>query len=265
VDQLARWTYFDGNALTRLWDWYTEVHPDGQTGDPREASPFARAVMSDFVLDEILTHPISDAYKKHLLLLTIFPDVPVLVPLDSADLAAAQIHRDVLLRPADFLSGAVGTRLLALAGQPDALRGLATDIANKQSRIDADAARGSQYVPKQLRVPFDEAVAVAIAVRRLDPTSSARDFFDLCMSLYSFEATRFIDRPANERKGASRLLNQQIDYYHLTYLPFVDEFVTDDTVLARTAADLVRIFGLSTDVHTTTSYLSAWMREQLLT
>lgn len=76
------------------------------------------------------------------------------------------------------------------------------------------------------------------------------------MSLYSFEATRFIDRPANEQKGASRLLNQQIDYYHLTYLPFVDEFVTDDTVLARTAADLVRIFGLSTDVHTTTSYLT---------
>ena len=25
MDQLARWTYFDGNALTRLWDWYTEV------------------------------------------------------------------------------------------------------------------------------------------------------------------------------------------------------------------------------------------------
>lgn len=78
--------------------------PTGRRATLEKASPFARAVMSDFVLDEILTHPISDAYKKHLLLLTIFPDVPVLVPLDSADLAAAQIHRDVLLRPADFLS-----------------------------------------------------------------------------------------------------------------------------------------------------------------
>lgn len=21
------WIYFDGNAITKLWDWYTEVHP----------------------------------------------------------------------------------------------------------------------------------------------------------------------------------------------------------------------------------------------
>jgi hypothetical protein len=261
---LARWTYFDGNALTWLWDWYTEVHPEGQTGDAREASPFAHAVISDFVVDEIVTHQISDAYKKHVLLLAIFPDIPVLVSLESADLAAAQSHRELLLRPADFLAKVVTTRLLALAGHPEALRGLAEDIANKQSRIDADAARAIDYAPKHQRVPFDEAVTAAIQAQRLDPKHSAFDFFQLCTTLYSLEMRRFIDRSNRERKGASRSLNQQIDHYHLTYLPFVDEFVTNDAVLARTAADLVRIVGLQTVVHTTSSYLNEWLRGQLL-
>lgn len=260
----TKWTYFDGNALTWLWDWYTEVHPDGSTGAAREASPFAHAVISDFVIDEIVTNQIGNAYKKHLVLLTIFSDIPVLVSLESADLAAAQTDRELLLRPVDFLANVVATRSLALAGHPEALRGLAEDIANKQNRISADMTRAIEYAPKRQRVPFDEAVAAVIQARRLDPRHSAHDFFQLCTTLYDLETKRFIDRPAHERKGPKRLLNQQIDHYHLTYLPFVDEFVTEDVVLARTAADLVRLVGLPTVVHTTSSYLREWMRAQLL-
>ena len=84
------------------------------------------------------------------------------------------------------------------------------------------------------------------------------------MSLYTFEVTRLIDRPARDRKGASRLLNQQIDYYHLSYLPFVDEFVTNDVVLAETASSLILMFGLHVAVHTAAVYRSNWIRQRLL-
>jgi hypothetical protein len=260
----TKWIYFDGNALTWLWDWYTEVRQEARTGAAREASPFAHAVISDFVIDEIVTNQIGNAYKKHLALLAIFPDIPVLVSLESADLAAAQTDRELLVRPADFLAKVVATRSLAVAGHPEALHGLAEDIANKQDRINADKTRAIEYASKRQRVPFDEAVAAVIQARRLDPRHSAHDFFQLCTMLYDLETKRFIDRPAHERKGAGRLLNQQIDHYHLTYLPFVDEFVTGDVVLARNATDLVRLVGLQTVVHATSSYLSEWMREQLL-
>ena len=258
------WAYFDGNAITQLWDWYTEVKVEGRTGDPRDATPFADTVLSDFVLDEIITNPITDAYKKHLLLLMIYPDIPILRALESMDLSEAQRSREVLLRPPEYLKNAIGSRTLALVGHQEGLDALASDMANKQARIDQDAVRSSQYVTKDQRVSFDAAVMHAVSIGNLQPGASARDFFDLCMTLYSYEVHRYIDRPSSERKGGRRLLNQQIDFYHLSYLPFVEVFITNDTVLGRAAADLIRIYCLPVEVETAETYLSKWIRRQLM-
>jgi hypothetical protein len=223
-------------------------------------------VLSDFSLDEIITNPVDNVYKKHLLLLMIFPDIPVLRSLDTVDFAAAEADRNVLLRPTDYLSSTFSTRTLAMVGAPEALRGLQSDIANKHSRIQADVASSLaiQYVPKGQRVNFGTAVAALVQTRSLNPAQSAADFFELCKLLFQLDVSRLIDRPSSDRKGPSRLLNQQIDYYHLSYLPFVDAFVTDDNVLRQMASELRTTFLPSRKIHTVESYRSAWNRRQLM-
>ncbi len=238
------WIYFDGNAITALWDWHTAVHPHGKTGDSRERTPFQHAVLSDFSLSEIITNPIDNAYLKHVVFLTIFPDLPVLRPLDGLDIGAAQRDRSLILNPPDFLPGVIPTRLLAAAGHPEAVRAHEQDLAGKQKRIQEDiaAAAGQEYVPVHLRKPLGEVIDEVVALRGLRPSQSAVDFFELCKHLFGCERTRYIDRPTGDRKTARRYLNLQIDYYHLSYLPFVDGFVTDDAVLRDTATDLVGRF-----------------------
>ena len=260
------WAYFDGNAITKLWDWYTYVHPDGQTGDPRGASPFQHAVISDYGLDEIVTNPIGNAYVMHVHFLTIFPDIPVLQSLNIVDIPAAQADRTILLRPADYIQTSIGGRWLALVGHPEAVAALEQDVGRKQARIkaDIDAAVGKRYVPKEFRVPFSDAIAMTAAQRGLDPAASAHDFFALCEVLYSYEVSRFIDRPSRERKGPSRQLNQQIDHYHLSYLPFVDAFVTDDVVLHQMAKELGASYYPNVEIDDVDSYLEKWIRRKLL-
>lgn len=217
-------------------------------------------------MDEIVTNPISNAYAKHLVLLTIFPDIPVMQALNLVDIPVALANRALLLRPADYLQNSIGGRLLALLGHADSRAALEHDIENKQARIRADvaAAVGRQYVSKPHRVPLADAVAIASASRGLDPTNSAQDFLELCQLLYSYEVNRFIDRPSSERKGPSRQLNQQIDHYHLSYLPFVDGFVTDDAVLHEMAAFLAAAYHPGVEVDSVTSYHEKWIRAKLL-
>ena len=260
------WVYFDGNAVSRLWDWHTEIHPEGKTGGPRSATPFQHAVLSDYSLDEILTIPIGNAYQKHLLLLTVFPDMPVLRALNVVDIPVVQAKRAELLRPAGYTENSVCGPLLALHGHAASVRARANDIENKHARIraDVDAAAGRQHVPKRFRVPFGTAVAMAVETHGLNPAGSAKDFLELCLVLYSFEISRFIDRPSSERKGPSRQLNQLIDHYHLAYLPFVDTFVTDDVVLRQMASDLAAAYRPTVEVESVTSYHEKWIRQKLL-
>ena len=105
------WVYLDGNAISALWDWHTEVTVEGKTGDPRDASPFQYAVLSDYSLDEIVTTKVSNSYKKHLMLLTIYPDIPVLRALEHVDVDAAQLDRSTLLYPPEFVGQVAGKRI----------------------------------------------------------------------------------------------------------------------------------------------------------
>lgn len=155
--------------------------------------------------------------------------------------------------------------MLAVAGDAQSIADLETDIENKQARIRADiaAATGKNYVPPASRAPIEEVIEVGIAMRGWNPSKSAKDFFELCKYLHGCEVTRYIDRPSSERKGASRILNQQIDYYHLSYLPFVQAFVTNDAVLRETAQKLAKMFYPEVEIHDVASYHSKWMRDRL--
>lgn len=260
-----KWIYFDGNAVTALWDWHTKTAKEGKTGDPRSESPFEHAVLSDYSLDELITLPVGNAFKKHLLLLTIYPDIPVLLPIEQVDLNQAMSDRNLLLHEANFLSSVANLRARALIGDPVAVDGLAVDIENKRRRIRSDvkSAQGSKHVPAEMRVELDVAIDLTTESKKLNPRDSASDFLALCKTLYGFEITRFIDRSARTRKGPSRNLNQQIDYYHLAYLPFVDGFVSNDKTLIDIARVLCDRFLPRVQVWDVDSYHRHWIRERL--
>ena len=112
-------------------------------GDPRAATPFADAVLSDFVLDEIITNPIDNSYLKHLLLLIIYPDIPILRALESVDLREAQRNRSLLIRPPEYLKNAVDARTLAMCGNPEALLKHSPPI----SRTSRSASRRIRHGP----------------------------------------------------------------------------------------------------------------------
>lgn len=259
------WVYFDGNAASTLWDWHTKVTGEGQTGDSRSESPFSNAVLSDFALDEMISIPVSNAFKKHLALLTIFPDIPVLLPLEQVDINDAEHDRSILVRESNFLPSVAGLRARALIGDLMAVSSLEQDIDNKKGRIAADvtAAQSRMHVQKPQRIDLEQAIALAVREANLEPGSSSVDFFKLCKRLYEFEISRLIDRPSAERKGASRQLNQQIDYYHLSYLPFVNGFVTDDRTLRSTALVLSEQFHPSTSIYSVDEYHRSWIRNRL--
>lgn len=125
-----RWAYLDGNAVSRLWDWHTTVTDQGQTGDPRSSSPFEEAVLSEYSLAELVTTTNDNALKKHLVLLTIFPDIPVLRCIEGLDLRQIETDRDLLLLPTTFLRNLTGLRLAAMAGHSEAAAALTQDLAH---------------------------------------------------------------------------------------------------------------------------------------
>ena len=84
-----------------------------------------------------------------------------------------------------------------------------------------------------------------------------------CKRLYEFEISRLVDRLSTERKGASRHLNQQIDFYHLSYIPFVDGFVTNDKALRSTALVLTERFRPLTSIYSVDEYHRSWIRDRL--
>ncbi len=223
-------------------------------------------MLSDYSLDEILTIPIGNAYQKHLLLLTVFPDMPVLRALNVVDIPVVQAEESrELLQPAGYTENSVCGRLLALHGRK---RPLELEQTTLRTSTHGSALTSTQRPAGNMFEAVPSAVRHRVAcpdeTHGLNPAGSAKDFLELCLVLYSFEISRFIDRPSSERKGPSRQLNQLIDHYHLAYLPFVDTFVTDDVVLRQMASDLAAAYRPTVEVESVTSYHEKWIRQKLL-
>lgn len=259
--------YVEGHAVTVVWDAYTKANPEGQTGDDMQLSPFADAVLSDYVIDELVTIPVTDnAYRKHVAQLMIFPDVPVLkgsiFQLGKSKLDS--LKYDDAVQPKGY-AGAIGEkRLSALIFQND-LDDLNQDIANKDAgrRQAASLIVDREYVGQGDRLPVRDVITHIITEFELKPQMSNYDFYKLCMYLYAATRDRLIDVPTKYRKGKYDMLNHQIDFYHLSYLPFVDGLVTDDRYLTMVALAVVECLGLDKEIITSKDYYSRSLRNLL--
>jgi len=263
--------YLDGNAVTFLWDSYTTYKREGATGDPIAFSPFKDAVVSEYTLDELITIPISTPYKKHLAFLSIFQDLPVFSSITkfSPEELASATEIDILAAP-EFLKGLVTTRLLALTS-PEYRGYLEQDIQNKATaRLTAELHLKNplggyfDYVDPENRISIRETIAQIISTYKLDPVASPYDFHLLCMHLFVATRDRLIDVPAKYRKGPTKTLSHQIDLYHLSYLPFVEGFVTNDAYLSLVATEVVQYLSLNKKIVSMEEFWTRWIRVHLL-
>lgn len=261
-------TYFDGNALTKLWDWHTSINKEGATGDPLDESPFSESILSIYTLDEFITIPLGNALTKHVVFLTIYPSIGVAKSPDEISFTETEEWRiSKFLLPSDHVSKIAKTRVLALAGVPRAKAALQNDIDNKQKRIDADIKQNKtlpiSYVAQEKRKSLSDVIKLITTKHKLEPAKSYEDYKTLCKRLYEEEVRRSIDRPSKDRKGAKWRLNQQIDFYHLMYLPLVKKFVTDDKYLFDIAKEIVRQFNYNTEVENVAEFKSKWIKSRL--
>jgi hypothetical protein len=271
IPENAEVYYVEGHAATVLWDGYVKYKQEGQSGDDITLSPFANTVVSEYVIDELVTIPVDhNAFKKHVLMLSIFPTLPVTAAitkvtpqqLDVSDLS------DLLLEPG--FAGLVGSkRAAALVSAPD-LADLEQDLKNKEAGRQAaerflqkDAAGNIVYINPPERISIRDAIKRIVDERQLKPRESNYDFHLLCMHLYAATRSRLIDVATRFRKGPSQMLNHQIDFYHLSYLPFVKGFITDDTYLTMVAQELIDYLDLNKEVITGDEFHSRWLRRLL--
>ncbi len=266
--------YLDGNAVSYLWDKYTEYTQDGQTGDDMSLSPFSEAALSVYVIDELLTIPIdsaSNAYKKHLALLTIFPKLPVLKAITQLTPEELnRVHTKELLMPNEFAGQIALKRLLAFAA-PEHRQDLETDLENKKAALEdakrflmRDSSSSIIYVDPQRRITLNEAITRIVTELKLDPKAYPWDFHLLCMHLYVATRNRLITVPGLKiYKGENSMLNAQIDFYHLSYLPFTSGFVTNDKYLNMIANEIVNYFSLAKTIYTCEEYWKLWLHKLL--
>lgn len=266
--------YLDGNAVSYLWDKYTKYTTTGRTGDDIVLSPFSETILSEYVVDEMLTIPIeraSDAYKKHVAFLSIFPYIPVLKSITK--FTKSDFDRNFtkeLLMPREFAGQVAAMRALALV-TPEHRKDLETDVENKNTGIEdakkflnRDSSGSVIYVNSNERIALKQAIAMIIDEQQLNPLSSSYDFHILCMNLFVATRNRLIRVPDMKiYKNEKSTLNSQIDFYHLSYLPYVYGFVTNDKYLNLVAKELVDYLNLDKVVYTSDEYWRYWLHKIL--
>lgn len=235
-------------------------------------SPFSNAVLSDYVVDELLTIPIDsagNAYKKHLALLSIFPNIPIFKSItlfSKENLEKAAISE--LIRPNGFAGQVAANRALALVSDKhlaDLLEGInnkATGLKTAKMFFPRDSFGTISYTEEKNRISISEAITKILSEQKLHPMESAYDFYILCMNLYVATRNRLI-RVGKHKKGENAALNIQIDFYHLSYLPFVSELVTNDHYLREVAEEVINYFRFDKAVKSGQEHVDQWFHDLL--
>lgn len=259
--------YLDSNAVTSLWDKWTTYSPEGRTGDDIKLSPFSIVVLSEYGVAECITIPhTSNAYKKHLCLFSIFPKIRVFKPITIFDQKKPEHDKSSiqeLLNKNDFLGKVAALRTSALL-TTEGRSNLQKDLQHKYEGIQAAALEsfGETASGEDMRLSLDDIIDAICKTHKLSPKESKYDFYQLVMRIYVAKRQKLI-KGINYKK-VERNLNEKIDSYHLSYLPYVRGFVTSDYDLYNIAQTLSKHFDLGVEVLKPDDFWSLWLRNHLL-
>lgn len=255
--------YLDSNAVSALWDLWTNYQNRGQTGDSILRTPFSEVVISDYTLDECLTIQLaSNPYKKHLCMFLIYPQIKIMKPITIFDGKKSEHDASSisdLFHKKDYLQNVIALRASALVTN-EARLSLEKDIENKKQG-EIIAQHFPQFENKcnyADRLSLEDAIRKIIIEKNISPENSKYDFYQLCMNIFVAKRKRAIK--GLEYKNSSRNLNEQIDSYHLSYLPYVQGFVTNDKGMTLLAKALNMYFGLGVKVIDANEYWELWVK-----
>lgn len=284
----SRVVFFDANVFSsgqvkKLWDWHTSVNQLGSSEDPLRDTIFDGVLLPEYTVDELVvfeaTTPAQvNTLKKHLVLLAILKDLPVLKPMVKC-LGLSQVNevepdfRPFLIDDKTQVMRLVTQRLIDLTqGQTSKA---VQDAIDDKKRV-ADLARAHPFaVPTTAVISSDKRsslgdwIAADMKSHAIVGKPTVKAFYELCQRMSEAKRRRVLTPPAgmnakNFYKSADPF-GEHIDFFHINYTPLVSHFVTDDRAVQEIVKALASAGLVSCQVLSSSEYKRNWIRSRLVT
>lgn len=273
--------YLDTNSIINLWKWYQKYNKEGSSKDQNKNNPFNNVLLSSYNIDELITFDPKDdkrlinVLKSNLSFLLIFNKLPVLKgsselinikDIISNDYSECKIDRNkintyLFQRLIDTVSGSL-------------IKQTKEDIEKKAQaqkywyiqQFDP-LTQKLVFTPKDKRKTLQNIIdSIKVKLNLKNPITFTQ-FYNLCMNLYVAKRKKQIISPIksfyNNQKDTKKALNEQYDFYHLTYMFFCKKFVTNDKALLEIAKCLSSNKFVNCEIYTEEEFFKSWLRESL--
>ena len=275
--------YLDTNSIINLWKWYQKYNKEGSSKDQNNNSFFSNVLLSTYNIDELVVFDpkrdkrLMNSLKSNLSFLFIFNELPILQSapeiiklqniVDKNDYIKCQIDRKkvnsyLFQRLTDTITGSL-------------VKQTKNDIEKKeQAQKDWYI---QQFDPLAQRLVFTQADKRKTLQNTIDSIKEKlnlknpitfNQFYHLCMNLYVAKRKKQIIPPIknfySKQKDTKKALNEQYDFYHLTYMFFCNKFVTNDKALLKVAKYLTNNKFVNCQIYTEEEFFKSWLKESLL-
>jgi len=261
--------YFDTNVIIDFWKQYQIPTKKGSSENQRKYTIFSDVVMSEYSVDELINIPIEKKRElvSNLKFILRFSNIPVI--LSSPNIEKRINKKDIVV---DYKNYFVNKAMVnEYAGQrlKEVLSGISTNeipAALKKKKLIKDnwylshqfnpLTRTMRYSNPSDKKSLNEIVSEILIKNNFQKPMSFKDYFKFCMELYISKRDRRIIAPSHNFYKTSKksFLNEQIDFYHLTYAYFADNFVTNDSALLFVAKELQAQALFKANVHNKKEY-----------
>ena len=260
--------YLDSNAVTKLWNDYVRHTGEGSSELDYSLTPFKNAVISEYVLDEMLMVENQDSVKRHAAFITIFQRISLLK-------AITTIIKEGINNPSDFYAPANLASSVAISRLTEVLTGELsgeTKKALEEKQQFAEMCTWYQQGPQEETPRYmqpekreDIRTVIKEILSRIGSANpmNLKMFNLLCMELYVAKRQRKIKKPTGIQfyKANKHTFNDQIDFYHLSYLPLVNTFISGDEGLLYVAQEIVNMGLDDCKIVHTGEYWKNWLKD----
>lgn len=275
--------YLDTNSIINLWKWYQKYNKKGSSEDQNKNNPFNNVLLSSYNIDElVIFDPRGDKrliniLKSNLSFLFIFNELPVLQSapeiiklqniIDKNDYVKCQIDRKrinsyLFQRLMDTITGSLVKQTKNdIEKKEQAQKGWYVQQINPMTQKLI-------FTPKDKRETLQNIIDSMKKKLNLQNPITFTQFYNLCMNLYVAKRRKQIIPPIKSfytnQKDTKKALNEQYDFYHLTYMFFCKKFVTNDKALIEIAKYLTKNKFVNCQIYTEEEFFKLWLKESLL-
>lgn len=265
--------YFDTNVIKKLWLQHLREHPSGDLNLPKP-NIFEGVLLSEYNIDELLnietkTSQTINASKMnaHILLMLLQQNTvvrPIIQSIDSPELNTPVPPISALQSDMGGIKNYLVTYLLGLArGNHHPL--IDQQIQNRSKVIAQSKIKATPSVINK-KMTVEQAIDFYLTEKCLP--LPLKDFFILQQYLSELKRSKTLRAPDNFKAKDFYKPNHQfaenIDFFHISYAPLVETFVTDDRVV-RYILEILKSKSLITcNILNHSQYYSEWFKGIIL-